>query len=211
MFARLFAASFAVLLLAGCASMPNPFGTPSQASTAPAPVIPGAASSKDPRVATLTGAGTVALTGSAIGTYMDQEEADLRAALQPSGATVTRAGEQIVVALPSNLAFDNDKAVVKQSFAGVLASVGQLVKKYDKTVVDVYGYSDNQAAEDYNRDLSQRRAVAVATALSNHGVDQRRFFIEGRGSQNPVASNAAETGRAQNRRIEIQISPIVAS
>jgi len=164
-----------------------------------------------PRVATLTGAGTVALTGSAIGTYMDQEEADLRAALQPSGATVTRAGEQIVIALPSNLAFDNDKAVVKQSFAGVLASVGQLVKKYDKTVVDVYGYSDNQAAEDYNRDLSQRRAVAVATALSNHGVDQRRFFIEGRGSQNPVASNAAETGRAQNRRIEIQISPIVAS
>jgi len=211
MYARLFAASLAVLLLAGCASMPNPFGTPTQASSTPAPVVPGAANSKDPRVATLTASGTTALTGAAIGTYMDQQEADLRAALQSSGAKVTRAGEQIVVTLPVNLAFDNDKAVVKQPFNGVLGFVGQLLKKYDKTVVDVYGYSDNQAPEDYNRDLSQRRAVAVATALSNHGVDQRRFFIEGRGSQNPVASNAAEVGRAQNRRIEIQISPIVSS
>ena len=40
------------------------------------------------------------------------------------------------------------------------------------------------------------------------GIDQRRFFIEGRGENDPIASNANETGRAQNRRVEIQLSPI---
>lgn len=208
MYARLFAASLAVMLLAGCASMPNPFGTPTQAASTPAPATPGAASSKDPRVASLTAAGVAPLSGAAIGTYVDQQEAALRAALLTSGATVTRAGEQIVVTLPAALLFDNDKAAVKPPFAGTLSTIGQILKKYDKTVVDVYGYSDNQGGDQYGRDLSQRRAVSVATALSNQGVDQHRFFIEGRGAQNPVASNAAEVGRAQNRRVEIQISPV---
>ncbi len=70
--------------------------------------------------------------------------------------------------------------------------------------------TDSQGAADYNKDLSQRRAVAVATAIANQGVDQRRFYIEGRGASDAIASNANETGRAQNRRVEIQVSPISA-
>ena len=54
----------------------------------------------------------------------------------------------------------------------------------------------------------QRRAVAVATVLANQGIDQRRFYIEGKGESDPIASNSNETGRSQNRRVEIQISPI---
>ena len=44
--------------------------------------------------------------------------------------------------------------------------------------------------------------------LANQGVDQRRFYITGRGEEDPIASNATESGRAQNRRVEIQLSPI---
>jgi outer membrane protein OmpA-like peptidoglycan-associated protein len=44
--------------------------------------------------------------------------------------------------------------------------------------------------------------------LANQGLDQRRFYIEGRGEEDPIASNATETGRSQNRRVEIQISPL---
>jgi outer membrane protein OmpA-like peptidoglycan-associated protein len=50
----------------------------------------------------------------------------------------------------------------------------------------------------------------VATILANQGIDQRRFYIEGKGETDPIASNATETGRTQNRRVEIQISPISA-
>jgi outer membrane protein OmpA-like peptidoglycan-associated protein len=213
MHARFFVASFAVLLLAGCASMPNPFGTPSQASstvgTAVPPPIVGAANANDPRVADLEKGGTNALKGPAIVTYMDQEEADLRAQLGSSGALITRAGQQIVLTLPANLAFDGDKAAVKPQFRSAVSTIGQLLKKYDKTVVDVYGYTDAQSPDQSDRDLSQRRAVAVAAVLTNQGVDQRRFFVEGRGAQNPVGSNDTEVGRAQNRRVEIQISPLI--
>ena len=226
MYARLFAAGLALLLLAGCASMPNPFAGPSQASTpsngAPAagtpavnntaPVNPlaGVANSSDPRVATLASAGGASLGAAAVGGYMDQEEAELRTLTGSGGISVTRAGQQIVLTLPAFLTFDADKSVVKPALTGTITSIGQILKKYNKTLIDVYGYSDAQTPTQHGRDLSQRRAVAVATILSNAGPDQHRFYIEGRGALQPVASNATEVGRAQNRRVEIQISPIVA-
>ena len=141
---------------------------------------------------------------------MDQEEADLRAQLRSSGVTVTRAGDQIALNLPANITFDSDKSAVKPQFNATLTAVAQILKKYEKTVIDVYGYTDSQGAPDYNKDLSQRRAVAVATIIANQGVDQRRFYIEGRGQSDAIASNASESGRAQNRRVEIQISPLSA-
>ena len=83
-----------------------------------------------------------------------------------------------------------------------------MLKKFNKTIVDVYGHTDNTGSTPHNQDLSQRRAVAVATILANQGIDQRRFYIEGKGETDPIASNATEAGRSQNRRVEIQISPI---
>ena len=56
--------------------------------------------------------------------------------------------------------------------------------------------------------VGTRVEFAVATILANQGVDQRRFYIEGKGESDPIASNANEAGRSQNRRVEIQISPI---
>src|SRR4051794_2089934 len=96
MYARLIVASLAVLLLAGCATVPNPFGTPAVAS-APAPKVVGAATSTDPRVASLIGSGDAALKPAAVSAYMDQEEVDLRSQLGGTGVLVTRAGDQIVL------------------------------------------------------------------------------------------------------------------
>jgi outer membrane protein OmpA-like peptidoglycan-associated protein len=220
MHARLFAVSLVTLLLAGCASMPNPFGGQPQVSNtaggaavgagggAVAGAVIGAATGNDPRVGALIGAGVGALTGAGIGAYMDQEEAELRTQLRSTGVSVTRAGNQIVLNMPANITFDSDKSAVKPQFSGTLISVGIVLKHYDKTIVDVYGYTDAQGSDEYNNSLSQRRAVAVATILSNQGVDQRRFYIEGRGEADPITSNATEAGRAQNRRVEIQISPL---
>lgn len=217
---RLLAAILATSLLAGCATVPNPFtGQPELSKTAGGAAIGagggavagaliGGVTGNDPRVGALIGAGVGALTGAGIGAYMDQEEAELRAQLRSTGVSVTRAGNQIVLNMPANITFDTDKSTVKPEFGSTLVSVGAVLKHYDRTIVDVYGYTDSQGPEDYNRDLSQRRAVAVATILANQGVDQRRFYIEGRGEADPITSNATEAGRAQNRRVEIQISPL---
>ena len=63
-------------------------------------------------------------------------------------------------------------------------------------------------ATQHNFDLSQRRALAVANYLSGQGVDSRRFAVTGFGKTRPIASNATAAGRAQNRRVEIQLSPL---
>ena len=216
---RILVAGIAALSLSACTSI-NPYTGNSQISNttggavvgagggAIAGAIIGSATGADPRVAALVGAGIGGLTGAAIGNYMDQQEAELRAQLQGTGVSVTRVGNQIVLNMPSNITFGVDSAQVQPQFSETLISVGLVLRKFNKTIIDVYGHTDSTGSDEHNQDLSQRRAVAVATVLANQGVDQRRFFIEGRGESDPIASNANESGRAQNRRVEIQLSPI---
>jgi outer membrane protein OmpA-like peptidoglycan-associated protein len=212
-------AGLAALSLSACTTMNAYTGEQQLSSTAGGAMIgagtgavvgafAGAATGNDPRIAALIGAGLGGLTGAAVGHYMDQQEAELRAQLQSTGVSVTRVGNQIILNMPSNITFDTDSAQVKPEFNETLVSVGLVLKKFNKTVVDVYGHTDNTGSDAHNQDLSQRRAVAVATVLANQGIDQRRFYIEGKGESDPIASNATETGRSQNRRVEIQISPI---
>jgi outer membrane protein OmpA-like peptidoglycan-associated protein len=214
-----FVAGLAALSLAACSTV-NPYTNETQLSKtgtgaivgtgsgAVLGAIVGTATGTDPRVAALLGAGIGGITGAAIGSYMDQQEAELRAQLQGTGVSVTRVGQQIILNMPSNITFGVDSATVQPTFNETLISVGLVLKKFNKTIVDVYGHTDNTGSDAHNQDLSQRRAVAVATVLANQGIDQRRFYIEGKGETDPIASNSNETGRAQNRRVEIQISPI---
>ena len=214
-------AGLAALALAGCSTTNAYTGQGQLSNTAGGAVvgagtgavigaIAGAATGTDPRVAALIGAGIGGLSGAAVGNYMDQQEAELRAQLQSTGVSVTRVGNQIILNMPSNITFATDSATVQPDFNETLVSVGLVLKKFNKTVVDVTGHTDNTGSDSHNQDLSQRRAVAVATVLANQGVDQRRFYIEGKGEGDPIASNATESGRSQNRRVEIQISPISA-
>jgi outer membrane protein OmpA-like peptidoglycan-associated protein len=212
-------AGIAALSLSACTSI-NPYTGDTQLSNtaggtlvgagggAVVGAILGSATGNDPRVGALIGAGVGGLTGAAIGSYMDQQEAELRAQLQNTGVSVTRQGNQIILNMPSNITFDTDSSRVKPQFSETLISVGLVLKKFNKTLIDVYGYTDSQGSEAYNQKLSQDRAVAVATILANQGVDQKRFYITGRGEEDPIASNATEAGRAQNRRVEIMLSPL---
>jgi len=202
--------------LAGCASVPLPFaGQPQPANAAapaPATTTPAGApvrTEADPRIAALTAAGIKPLGSAAAGSYMDRQAEELRTQLQGTGASVTRVGTQLVLNLPADIMFDTGKALVKPGFTPALAAIGTVLMHFDQSTVNVYGYTDQQGSDAANKALSQRRAVAVATALTNQGADQQRFYIEGRGSADPIATNQTEAGRAQNRRVEIQITPIV--
>ena len=163
---------------------------------------------KDARRGALIGAGVGALTGGGIGLYLDRQEAELRQQLQGTGVSVTRNGDKIILNLPSNITFATGEFQVTQQFQPVLNSVSTVLKKYDKTLVDVVGHTDSVGSDADNQVLSQNRATNVAQYLATSGVDARRFLVQGFGETQPVASNDNEQGRALNRRVEIQISPL---
>ncbi|WP_439272238.1 OmpA family protein [Pseudochrobactrum sp. HB0163] len=165
-------------------------------------------SSTAQRNAVLIGAGLGALGGGAIGNYMDRQESELRAQLQGTGVSVTRQGDRIILNMPSSITFNTDQDTVMPQFYPTLNSVAVVLRKFDKTLVDIKGHTDSTGSASYNQQLSQRRALSVGNYLSGQGIDGRRFAIMGFGSSQPVASNATPAGRAQNRRVEIEISPL---
>lgn len=160
------------------------------------------------RNAALIGAGIGALGGGLIGNYMDQQEAQLRAELQGTGVSVTRAGDRIILNMPSNITFATDQDEVRPEFYRTLDSVVIVLNKFNKTMIDINGHTDSTGGAAYNQALSERRAMSVAGYLGSQGVDQRRVSSMGFGMSQPIAPNNTEAGRAQNRRVEIQIAPI---
>lgn len=170
--------------------------------------ILGAAVGADARKAALIGAGVGLLTGTGIGLYMDNQEAKLRNQLQGTGVSITRMGDSIVLNMPSNITFDTDQADVKPQFFATLNSVAVVFREYKQTLINVVGHTDSTGDANQNYELSRRRAAAVAQYLSAQQLDPHRFSVEGHGANDPIASNASPSGRAQNRRVEITILPL---
>ena len=156
----------------------------------------------------LIGAAVGGLAGGAIGNYMDQQEAELRAQLQGTGVSVTRVGDRIVLNMPSNVTFATDQDQVIPPFYPTLDSVAIVLNKFNRTLIDVNGHTDSTGSLAHNQGLSERRAASVANYLGSRGVDQRRISTLGFGPSQPIASNATPEGRAQNRRVEVLIAPI---
>ena len=162
----------------------------------------------DRRKNAVIGAGIGALAGGTAGYYMNKQEAALREELADTGVTVSRQGENILLNMPSSITFGFDQATVQSQFMGTLNNISNVLVQYPSTFVDVIGHTDSVGTEAYNQDLSQRRAQAVANVLVNQGVQPQRLVVRGLGEQFPIASNATDAGRAQNRRVEIMISPV---
>ena len=164
--------------------------------------------SKERRNRALIGAGVGALAGGAVGSYMDTQEKKLREQLQGTGVSVTRVGDEIILNMPGNVTFQTDSSDLNPQFFGVLDSVAQVLTEFDKTIIEVAGHTDSRGSAEYNQSLSERRAATVATYINNRGIDQRRILAFGRGLTQPIADNATPEGRAQNRRVELTLSPI---
>jgi outer membrane protein OmpA-like peptidoglycan-associated protein len=140
---------------------------------------------------------------------MDRAEAELRDSMAPAasaGARVERvAPDEIRVRMPSDITFDFNRADVKYEFMPRIQDLARTLSRYPRTSIMIVGHADAIGSDQYNLALSQRRAEAVAAALLNNGVPYRRVDTRGMGEWEPVASNANEWGRAQNRRVEISI------
>ena len=149
----------------------------------------------------LVGAGIGAVGGASVGGYMDIQARRLREELVGTGVQVQKVGDNVRLIMPSNITFDTDSAV----FNNILTSVAKVVNEFDKTKVQIAGYTDSTGSAAYNNSLSLQRAQAVANYLKLRDVSASRLLVYGYGSSNPIASNATAAGREQNRRVEITL------
>jgi outer membrane protein OmpA-like peptidoglycan-associated protein len=206
-----------VFSLVACATV-NPYtGEKQTSSAAKGSAIGGAAgailgaataSKGDRAKRALLGAGIGAIAGGGTGYYMDVQEAKLRKKLEGTGVGVKRDGEDIRLIMPGDVTFETNSANLDSRFFSVLDSVSTVLVEYKSTLVTIAGYTDSTGSEEYNKELSEKRASTVALYLSGRGIVKERLAAVGQGEKNPLADNVTPDGRARNRRVEITLDPI---
>lgn len=210
-----------VMALSACTTV-NPYTREEQTSKAAKGSAIGAAAgvvaglitgdgSKERKKRALILGGVGAIAGGSVGVYMDQQEMKLRQRLDNSGVSVTRIGDNITLNMPGNVTFAVNSADINQAFYDVLDSVALVLNEYEKTLVEVAGHTDNTGSDEYNQQLSQKRASSVAAYLRSRQVMAERLIEVGGGENYPIASNDTAEGRQMNRRVEITIVPVTAS
>lgn len=148
-----------------------------------------------------------AAIGGGIGHYMDAQEAKLRKQLRGTGVGVKRVGDNINLIMPGNITFASARSEIAGEFYPVLDSVAVVLDEYNKTLVVVAGHTDSDGAADYNQNLSLQRANSVANYLQSRGVSRIRLEPVGFGERQPIATNATQAGKQENRRVEITLLP----
>lgn len=219
------AAALMTTLLAGCATTGGGYGQSQQYPQdndnnrtqkgaiigAVAGAVAGLLSGDDAterRQRALVGAGVGGLAGGAIGNYQDRQERALRERMRGTGVDVTRNGDNITLNMPSAITFGFNSSNLESQFYPVLDNVAGTLREYNQTIVEVAGHTDSVGSDAYNQTLSEQRANAVGNYLMSRGLMRDRFIITGAGESRPVANNSTESGRSQNRRVEITLVPL---
>lgn len=205
---------FAALALSGCASTGE---TGDNSRTATGAILGGIiggivahnTGDSSSRTRTAVGVVTGAAVGGAIGHSMDEKERKIReiaAERDASEMEVERLREDLLrVSVSSEASFDFDRAEIKPEFKPTLDRVARVLRDDPGLRITIIGFTDSIGSEAYNLRLSQRRADATASYLISQGVAASQIATEGLGEAEPRASNATESGRAQNRRVEIYL------
>jgi len=207
------------LVMAGCATYTGQTSDPNDPNRTQQGALIGAAvgavaglltgdDATERRQRALVGAGVGGLTGGAVGAYQDRQEAELRRQMAGTGVDVVRQGDNITLNMPGNITFAFDSSNLQPQFLPVLDNVAGTLSQYNQTIVEVAGHTDSVGTDSYNQALSERRANSVAGYLGSRGVMQQRMIVVGAGETRPVASNDTDSGRAQNRRVEITLVPV---
>jgi outer membrane protein OmpA-like peptidoglycan-associated protein len=162
----------------------------------------------DDRLNAAVGAGVGAVAGLAVGEYLRRQQEQMEQDLAGTGATVTNTGQSLIVSLPSNVTFAVDSAQIDARFVEPLTDFAMTLRNYPSSLVDVVGHTDSTGAEEYNQRLSEARARSVADFFAARGVQRERLVAYGFGETRPITTNDTPEGRAQNRRVEVTITPI---
>lgn len=207
--AKLLALLLAAILGVGCAAYRGPYTTQRDNTAKGAGIGAGVGAvaaildGKEEADEILAGAAIGAALGAGVGAYMDAQEEKLA---RIPGTTVERVGPQtLLVHFQSDVLFDVDSAVLGGGARSSLSQAASVMQEYHKTAIVVQGHTDSTGSESHNQGLSERRARAVEGFLLQRGVDPARITSIGYGEGQPVASNASESGRQLNRRVDIML------
>ena len=160
------------------------------------------------------GAALGALAGGGTGRYMDNQQKELSTQLEAEQERdvldITRLdGDTLKIGVASDASFAVDSSTLSMNAQTTFNKIAGVLKSYDKTAIHVVGHTDSTGSEQHNLELSQQRAQSVAQFLTGHGVNSQRLLTWGRGESQPIATNDTVEGRAENRRVDIVIKPIV--
>ncbi len=154
-------------------------------------------------VGAILGAAVGGAAGAYIGNYMDKQAEEMQADIE--GAKIERVGEGIKITFNSGILFAVDKSNLQPVAQENLQKLATILNKYPDTQILIEGHTDSDGPEDYNMDLSLRRANSVSNYLTSLQVDPTRFHTQGYGETQPIASNDTAEGKALNRRVEVAI------
>ncbi|PSW06099.1 OmpA family protein [Photobacterium lipolyticum] len=132
-----------------------------------------------------------------------------RKLIPPTIGTVKREGDQVTIVFNGDKSFDNNSAYIRSDSHDSLEKLSSLLADSPKSKVFIAGYTDSVGSKVYNRELSAKRAESVLKFFVLRGVDPERINTYGFGELSPIASNKLASGRKQNRRIDVRITPWV--
>jgi len=146
--------------------------------------------------------------GVLIGKKMDKQKAELERIEGAKVETVTDANnlQAIKVTFDSGILFATGKSTLNSSSKSALLKFAATLKETPETDVTIYGHTDNTGSREVNVKLSNDRAEAVSSFLTANSVQKERMTTQGKAFDEPVADNATEAGRTQNRRVEVFIT-----
>lgn len=151
------------------------------------------------------GAAAGAIAGNLWSKRMQEQQAAMEQATAGTPVEVTRTDDnQLKLNIPSDISFDRNSATLKPELRSVLDTFAQgLTRNGSGMVVRIVGHTDSTGTDAINNPLSLQRAESVKNYLNDRGVPASRIETVGRGSREPIASNATAAGQAKNRRVEI--------
>ena len=152
------------------------------------------------------GAGVGALVGGVTGYNWQNIRNRLSGASKGTGTQVTEQPDgSLKLNVPSSVTFATNQYAITPAFTPLLNDLATTLNQNPQLTGSVIGYTDSTGSAQLNQTLSQNRAQSVVNALVQRGVAGGRLSAQGMGASNPIADNATEAGRAQNRRVEIYL------
>lgn len=200
--------SAAALLALGACAAPSTYSAPSRAQQGAiaGAVVGGIIGAGESRDRAILGAVIGGTAGAVAGDVLDRQAAAIRASVNAPGVEVVNRGDHVQVVMPDNVLFSTDSAAVSSPARADLYAVARTLRDYPSRVT-VIGHTDNTGSAAHNQRLSERRAESVAGVLVSGGAPAGLVSTVGRGFADPVADNSTPYGRAQNRRVEIILTP----
>jgi len=155
-------------------------------------------------IGTAVGAGA----GAVIGNRMDKKQKELEALQGAKVESITDVNglPGILVTFDSGILFATGKSNLSTASQKALSDFAVKMKDMPETNLTILGHTDNTGSLAINQKLSLERAQAVANFLMTKGIANTRMSEQGKADSMPVATNDNETGRAQNRRVELYIT-----